>query len=54
MAFTPDFRPLIGPLPGYPNILIAAGFSGNWPPSGMYCRTDAAGNHPARSTEPFL
>ena len=29
MAFTPDFRPLIGPLPGYPNILIAAGFSGN-------------------------
>ena len=29
MAFTPDFKPLIGPLPGYPNVLIAAGFSGN-------------------------
>ena len=29
MAFTPDFKPLIGPLPGHPNVLIAAGFSGN-------------------------
>jgi glycine/D-amino acid oxidase-like deaminating enzyme len=29
MAFTTDFKPLIGPLPEYPNMLIAAGFSGN-------------------------
>jgi gamma-glutamylputrescine oxidase len=29
MAFTPDFKPLIGSLPGYSNVLIAAGFSGN-------------------------
>jgi glycine/D-amino acid oxidase-like deaminating enzyme len=29
MGFTPDFKPLIGPLPGTSNLLIAAGFSGN-------------------------
>jgi glycine/D-amino acid oxidase-like deaminating enzyme len=29
MGFTPDYRPLIGPLSGRPNLLIAAGFSGN-------------------------
>jgi glycine/D-amino acid oxidase-like deaminating enzyme len=29
MGFTPDLKPLIGLLPGRPNLLIAAGFSGN-------------------------
>ena len=29
MAFTPDSRPLVGQLPKHPNVLIAAGFSGN-------------------------
>ena len=29
MGFTPDFRPLIGPLPGRSALFIAAGFSGN-------------------------
>jgi len=29
MGFTPDHKPLIGFVPGYSNLLIAAGFSGN-------------------------
>ena len=29
MGFTPDYKPLIGLLPGNSNLLIAAGFSGN-------------------------
>ena len=29
MGFTPDYKPLIGLLPGHSNLLIAAGFSGN-------------------------
>ena len=29
MGFTPDYKPLIGRLPGHENILIGAGFSGN-------------------------
>ena len=29
MGFTPDYKPLIGRLPGHENVLIGAGFSGN-------------------------
>jgi glycine/D-amino acid oxidase-like deaminating enzyme len=29
MGFTPDYKPLIGRLPGHDNVLIGAGFSGN-------------------------
>ena len=29
MAFTPDYKPIVGSLPGHKNVLIGAGFSGN-------------------------
>ncbi|MEW5974342.1 MAG: FAD-binding oxidoreductase [Acidobacteriota bacterium] len=29
MGYTPDFKPLIGRVPGYPNLLVTAGCSGN-------------------------
>ena len=37
MGFTPDYKPLIGRLPGHENVLIGAGFSGNGLP--MACIT---------------
>lgn len=29
MGFTPDYKPLVGRMPGHENVLIGAGFSGN-------------------------
>jgi len=37
MGFTPDYKPLIGRLPGHENVLIGAGFSGNGLP--LVCMT---------------
>jgi glycine/D-amino acid oxidase-like deaminating enzyme len=57
MAFTPDFKPLIGPLPGYPNILIAAGFSGNGLPlvctAGQMLREMILQGVPSFSSRPY-
>ena len=57
MAFTPDFRPLIGPLPGYPNVLIAAGFSGNCLPlvciAGQILRETILQGAPSLSSKPY-
>ena len=57
MAFTPDFRPLIGPLPGYPNVLIAAGFSGNCLPlvciAGQMLREIIRQGAPSLSSKPY-
>jgi len=57
MAFTPDSKPLIGPLPGYPNILIAAGFSGNGLPlvctAGQMLREMILQGVPSFSSSPY-